>query len=93
MRNMIVALCLMPLATGLSMGPSEASEKCHIGDAALCLSTPGCHWDYDARGCVEGEARKQDACAVHEDPNICNSNKTFNCVWSDTDKKCASKSG
>ena len=93
MRNMIVALIAVPLLTGLGTGLSAASEKCHIGDASICLSTPGCHWNYDKRGCYEGPGPKQDACAAHEDPNVCNTNKTLNCGWNDEAKKCQSKSG
>ena len=88
---MIVSIAVL-LVVGLY--PSQgAAEKCHIGDASICLATPGCHWDYSTRGCAAGPAPKQDACAAHEDPNICNTNKTLNCAWNDTNKKCETKSG
>lgn len=94
MRNVIVALfvTLLLISLGASQG-GAVDTKCHIGDASICLSTPGCHWDYSVRGCEAGEGQSQDACAVHEDPNICNTNKTFNCGWNDAAKKCETKSG
>ena len=91
MRNLSLAFIAMQLVTGIGLSQAGASEKCHIGDAAVCLSTPGCYWDYSTRGCTEGEAQKQDACAAHEDPNICNTNKTLNCGWNEEAKKCQSK--
>ncbi len=94
MRNAIVALSVLPLLAVLGISQSGAADtKCHIGDAARCLSTPGCHWDYSTRGCAAGEGQSQDACAAHEDPNICNTNKTLNCGWNDAAKKCETKSG
>jgi hypothetical protein len=93
MRNLIaLSIALLSLA-GLSPSLNAASEKCHIGDASRCLTTPGCHWDYSKRGCYEGQAPAQDACAAHEDPNICNTNKTLNCGWNEEAKKCQTKSG
>jgi hypothetical protein len=95
MRYLLIALFVLPLLMGIAASQSGAADdtKCHIGDAALCLSTPGCHWDYSTRGCAAGEGTSGDACAAHEDPNICNANKTFNCGWNDTAKKCETKSG
>ena len=34
-----------------------------IGDAALCLANPNCHWEADKRGCYPGPAAFRDACA------------------------------
>jgi hypothetical protein len=93
MREMMVVLIAVLLVVGLYPNQGGAAEKCHIGDASICLATPGCHWDYSTRGCAAGPAPKQDACAAHEDPNICNTNKTLNCAWNDTNKKCETKSG
>ena len=42
-----------------------------IGDAALCLADPNCHWDGSRRGCYPGPAPFKDACAAHEAKAIC----------------------
>ncbi|MGV1014179.1 MAG: hypothetical protein ACOYB4_04345 [Methyloceanibacter sp.] len=92
MRNMMIASIAVLLAIGLGSSQLDASEECHIGDASLCLAAPNCHWDYSQRGCVAGPAKQQDACVAHEDPNVCNTNKTLNCGWNDAAKKCETKS-
>jgi hypothetical protein len=69
---------------------SPAAEECMIGDAALCLAAPNCHWDGEKRGCYPGPAPYRDACASHEDKGIC-ATSSLGCQWSDADNKCVSK--
>jgi hypothetical protein len=61
-----------------------------IGDAALCLAHPKCHWDGQRRGCYPGPATLSDACAAHEDMAICDIS-SLGCQWSDAAQKCESK--
>jgi hypothetical protein len=90
MRSLIIALiaALVIIAAGSFKG--EAAEECMIGDAALCLSDPNCHWDGSRRGCFPGPAPKQDVCVVHEDKAVCGTS-SLGCQWSDGTNKCESK--
>jgi hypothetical protein len=90
MRNMMVALIAVPLALSLSTYASAAPENCMIGDSALCLADPNCHWDGEKRGCYPGPLPKQDVCVVHEDKAICDTS-SLGCKWSDATNKCESK--
>jgi hypothetical protein len=86
MFALIVAFAV--LTTTSSQSP--AAEECMIGDAALCLAAPNCHWDGEKRGCYPGPAAFRDACAAHEDKGIC-ATSSLGCQWSDADNKCVSK--
>ena len=91
MRSLIVGLiaALVVIAAGSFKG--EAAENCMIGDAALCLAAPNCHWDGERRGCFPGPAPYRDACAAHEDKAICDTDTTLGCKWSAETNKCESK--
>jgi hypothetical protein len=91
MRSLIVALIVAPIAMAACSFKSEAAEPCMIGDAALCLADPNCHWDGSRRGCYPGPAPFKDACAAHEAKAICDVS-TLGCQWSEASKKCEAKS-
>src|SRR5262245_14488822 len=67
MRGLVAIVVALPLALAASVVESSAAEECMIGDSALCLANPNCHWDGEKRGCYPGAAEHQDACAVHGD--------------------------
>jgi hypothetical protein len=86
MRNVLFALiaaCVVLIAASLA-------EECAIGDAALCLADPNCHWDGERRGCYPGPAPFRDACAAHGDKAICDTS-SLGCKWSEAASKCESK--
>ncbi len=89
LRRMIIALIAIPIAIGAGTLKTAAEESCMIGDAALCLADPNCHWDGEKRGCYPGPLQAQDACAVHEDKTICDTDVALGCKW--TADKCESK--
>ncbi len=89
MRSAIVALLAVVAILALPF-ESQAAEECMIGDAALCLADPKCHWDGERRGCYPGHAPFRDACAAHEDKAIC-ATSSLGCQWSETANKCESK--
>ena len=84
----MIAACVVLAAASFK---SEAAEQCMIGDAALCLADPNCHWDGERRGCYPGPAPFRDACASHGDKAICDTS-SLGCQWSDATNKCESKS-
>ena len=90
MRNMMVALIAVALALSLGTYASAAPENCMIGDSALCLADPNCHWDGAKRGCFPGPLPKQDVCVVHEAKATCDTS-SLGCKWSDAANKCGSK--
>jgi hypothetical protein len=92
MRNSMTALiaACFTLAV-LPTAGQAADEECMIGDAALCLANPNCHWDVNRRGCYPGPAAKQDPCNAHEQEGLCNTS-SLNCQWSEAANKCESKS-
>jgi hypothetical protein len=89
------AIIAFPIALAFALAPSlveaGAAEKCMIGDAALCLASPDCHWDADKRGCYPGQAEYQDACAAHTDQNLCDLDTSLGCKWSSSANKCETK--
>jgi hypothetical protein len=86
---MMVALIAMLPA--IAAGTLEvAAAECMIGDSALCLADPNCHWDGEKRGCYPGPLPKQDVCVAHGDETICNAS-SLGCKWSDATSKCESK--
>jgi hypothetical protein len=87
----IVALIAIPVAIAAGAFAATAAENCMIGDAALCLAAPGCHWDGEKRGCYPGPAPARDACAAHEDQAICDGDAALGCAWAAAQKKCESK--
>jgi hypothetical protein len=89
MRSAMAALLAATILVACSVA-SEAAEECMIGDAALCLADPKCHWDGEKRGCYPGPAPFRDACAAHEDKGICASS-SLGCQWSESAKKCEAK--
>jgi hypothetical protein len=91
MRSMIVALIAVPIAIGAGTLKGAATENCMIGDSALCLADPNCHWDGEKRGCYPGPLPYKDVCAVHGDESICDSDVALGCQWSAEQKKCESK--
>ena len=91
MRNMMVALIAVPLALSLGTYASAAPENCMIGDSALCLADPNCHWDVQKRSCFPGPLPAQDVCAVHEDKAVCDTDDSLGCSWSAANSKCESK--
>ena len=90
MKPMILILAVVTLVASLSAAVGAESEKCHIGDAALCLAEPGCHWDVNKRGCYEGPLPGQDACAAHETESVCDTDVSLGCKWNSEKKACAS---
>ena len=91
MRGFVALFIALPLAIGTSPVAMAATEECMIGDSALCLANPNCHWDGERRGCYPGPAEYQDACASHLDKAICETDTTLGCKWSDSANKCESK--
>jgi hypothetical protein len=91
LRRVIVALIALPAAMTTGAFEATAAENCMIGDAAICLSTPGCHWDGEKRGCYPGPAPARDACAAHEDQAICDGDVSLGCAWTAGANKCESK--
>jgi hypothetical protein len=87
---MMVALIAVALALSLGTYASAAPEDCMIGDAALCLADPNCHWDGEKRGCYPGPLPKKNICIVHEDKAICDTS-SLGCKWSDATNTCESK--
>jgi hypothetical protein len=90
MRSAMFALIAACVALTVNSIQSLAAEECMIGDAALCLAAPNCHWDGQRRGCYPGPATFSDACAAHEDKAVCEIS-SLGCQWSDATKKCESK--
>ena len=90
MRSAMFALIAVCVALTVNSVPSLVAEDCMIGDAALCLAHPKCHWDGQRRGCYPGPATLSDACAAHEDMAICDIS-SLGCQWSDAAQKCESK--
>jgi hypothetical protein len=90
--RLFLALIAAPIILALNApaGPAAAAD-CAIGDAAICAARPGCHWDYNARGCQEGEAARQDACAAHGSEEICQADATLGCSWNAEKQACQSK--
>ena len=91
MRTLTLALAAVTLVASLSAAMSEETKKCHIGDAALCMAEPGCHWDVNKRGCYEGPLPGQDACAAHETESVCDTDVSLGCKWDAEKKTCASQ--
>jgi hypothetical protein len=90
MRNALFALITALVVLTAASSRGIAAEDCMIGDAALCLADPKCHWDGERRGCYPGPAPFRDACAAHEDKGLC-ATSSLGCQWSDVDNKCVSK--
>ncbi len=90
MRTTTAALAAALWAATALTALGADSTKCHIGDAALCMGEPGCHWDVNRRGCYEGELPAQDACAAHESESVC-AISSLGCKWNAEEKKCASQ--
>lgn len=90
MKLTIPALAAVILAATTCSALGDDSTKCHIGDAALCLGQPGCHWDVNKRGCYEGDLPAQDACAAHDAEGTCTTS-SLGCKWNAEEKKCASQ--
>jgi hypothetical protein len=88
-RNALFALTAVLVVMTVVSSKSPA-EECMIGDSALCLADPKCHWDGERRGCYPGPAPFRDACAAHEDKGIC-ATSSVGCQWSEADNKCVSK--
>ena len=88
MRGIFALIIALPVALGASSVAMAAAEDCMIGDSALCLANPNCHWDGETRGCYPGAAQYQDACAVHTDQAICDTDTTLGCKWSADTKTC-----
>jgi hypothetical protein len=92
MRGILPVFVALLGALGTSIVETAAADECAIGDAALCLANPNCHWDGERRGCYPGAAEYQDACAVHGDQKICDLDTTLGCKWSAEANKCETKS-
>ena len=90
MRNVLFALIAACAVVATVPSTRTAAEECMIGDAALCLADPKCHWNGEKRGCYPGPAPFRDACAAHEVKSICDTS-SLGCQWSDADNKCVSK--
>ena len=90
MRNVLFALIAAWVVVAAAWSIGVAAEECMIGDAALCLADPKCHWNGEKRGCYPGPAPFRDACAAHEDKGIC-ATSSLGCRWSNADNKCVSK--
>jgi hypothetical protein len=88
MRSLIVVVIALPFAIA-GVLPSVAAE-CSIRDSALCVANPNCHWEYSERSCEAGPPPYQDGCVSHEAKDVCNSDTTLGCKWSDADNKCES---
>jgi hypothetical protein len=88
MRSLFAVLIALPFVIA-SVSPS-VGEECSIRDSAMCVSNPNCHWEYSKRSCEPGPPPYQDGCVSHEAKDICNSDTTLGCKWSDADNKCES---
>ena len=91
MRGIFALIIALPVALGASNVAMGAGEECFIGDSALCLANPNCHWEGEKRGCYPGPAQHQDACAAHTDQGVCDTDTTLGCKWSADTKKCETK--
>jgi hypothetical protein len=91
MRHLAIASIALALVAGTGTPTIAQQDECMIGDAALCLANPNCHWDGGRRGCYPGPAEHGDACAAHEDQGICDSDTTLGCKWSAEKSQCGSK--
>ena len=91
MHGLVAIVVALPLAIAASVVKTSAAEECMIGDSALCLANPNCHWDGEKRGCYPGAAEYQDACAVHDDQAICDQDTALGCKWSAEAKACETK--
>ena len=88
MRSLVAVLIALPFV--IASVPSRATEECSIRDSSLCVSNPNCHWEYSKRSCEAGPPPYQDGCVSHEAKEICNSDTTLGCKWSEADNKCES---
>ena len=88
MRSLIVIVIALPFA--IAGVPSRAAEECSIRDSSLCVANPNCHWEYSRRSCESGPPPYQDGCFSHEAKDICNSDTSLGCKWSEDEKKCQS---
>lgn len=91
MQNLAIASIALAVALGFGTPALAQQDECMIGDSALCLANPNCHWDGERRGCFPGPAEYQDACAAHGDQGICDSDTTLGCKWSAEKSVCESK--
>jgi hypothetical protein len=91
MHGLVAIVIALTLALAASVVETSAAEECMIGDSALCLANPNCHWDGERRGCYPGPAQHQDACAAHGDQAICDGDTTLGCKWSAEAKACETK--
>jgi hypothetical protein len=91
MRGPVAIVIALFLSLAASVVETSAAEECMIGDSALCLANPNCHWDGERRGCFPGPAEFQDACAAHGDQAICDGDTTLGCQWSAEAKACGTK--
>ncbi len=91
MRAIVALFIALTFAPGASVVETLAAEKCMIGDSALCLAQPDCHWDSKTRGCYPGPAEHKDACSVHTDQTICDLDTTLGCKWSSSANSCETK--
>jgi hypothetical protein len=91
MRALVALFIALPITLGASGVAMAADEECFIGDSALCLANPKCHWDGEKRGCYPGPAEYQDVCAVHADQSVCDKDTTLGCKWSADANKCETK--
>jgi hypothetical protein len=91
MHGLVAIVIALHLALAASVVEASAAEECMIGDSALCLANPNCHWDGEKRGCYPGPAQSQDACAVHGDQAICDGDTSLGCKWSAEAKACETK--
>jgi hypothetical protein len=88
-----MVFAVMAVLNATAAGTLEAAAvECAIGDSAMCLADPNCHWDGEKRGCYPGPLPKVDVCLVHEAKAICNTS-SLGCQWSDATNKCESKGG
>ena len=91
MRGLAVLVVALPVTFGASIVAMAADEECFIGDSALCLANPNCHWNGEKRGCYPGPTEYQDACAVHAEQSVCDTDTTLGCEWSADKSKCETK--
>ena len=49
MHGLVAFVIALPLALAASVVEASAAEECMIGDSALCLANPNCHWDGEKR--------------------------------------------
>jgi hypothetical protein len=90
MQRLILTLIALLVAGCASTASAVALEHCMTGDSAICAADPNCHWDFQHRGCYEGPAPHEDACAAHEGKDICNGDTTIGCKWNAEKDKCES---